>query len=246
MVSISINYEEVKHRLAENGFYIYRDEHTIQLAEVARKEYFDWFNTIPLRSGGFAYEELASGPIRKKNISSFNGLGEAYAQVMQTMYYPPSFEHGAISEVFELIVELRNRMTSMPADFGDNPKRDGYWNAKRVHHYPQGGGFMVGHSDTYFNKVLGDQGFLQILFLMSEKGRDFMSGGGFVEDLNGTRIDAEEVGGMGTIIFFNGEIMHGVADVDPLSDFSFESPTGRLAAIANLYEYRSPDAGGQK
>jgi len=43
---------------------------------------------------------------------------------------------------------------------------------------------------------------------------------------------------IGAIVVFDGRIPHGVTDVDPTETFSFEAKSGRLSAIANLYEYR--------
>lgn len=57
-------------------------------------------------------------------------------------------------------------------------------------------------------------------------------------DLKDKRIDIEEEAGFGSLVFFDGRIVHGVADVDREVDFSFENKDGRLVAIANLYEYR--------
>lgn len=128
------------------------------------------------------------------------------------------------------MIELRNILTGNTPDYGDHPEVEGFWNACRIHHYPRGGGFMVMHKDTHFPKLLGDSKFLQVLFLMSERGVDFTSGGGAIRDLQGQMIDIEEIGGLGSIIFYDGRIWHGVLDADPLGEFSFDEPTGRLAA----------------
>lgn len=222
----------------KQGYSFLKNEYTVQLADAARREYYSLFQTFPLSGKGFAYEDLLKSPIRKKNISSSTGLGEAYAQVLQTTYFHESYQNTALSEVFQLMISLRNQITSSHPDFGSNPERDGMWNACRIHHYPRGGGFMVAHRDTYFPTLLGEDRYIQILYLLSEKGVDFNQGGGFIDDLNGKRLNIEEEAGFGTLVFFDGRILHGVADVDSIEAFSMENKSGRLAAIANLYEYR--------
>jgi hypothetical protein len=224
--------------VSEEGFSFLKNEETIKLAEAARNEYFSLFQQYKLSGKGFQYRDLLKSPIRKKNISSSNGLGEAYAQVLQTTYFHEAFHNQALSPVFNLLIALRNKITSSPDDFGCNPSRDGMWNACRIHHYPRGGGFMASHRDTYFPAVLGERGFIQIFHLLSKKGEDFDEGGGLIVDLNGRQIDIEAEAGFGTLVFFDGRIIHGVADVDRTEDFSFDNKNGRLVAIANLYEYQ--------
>lgn len=234
----NIAIEPIIQDVAKQGFSFLKTNHTVQMAEAARQEYFSLFQKFPLSGKGFAYEDLLKSPIRKKNISSSTGLGESYAQVLQATYFHESHQSAAFSEVFQLLISLRNQITSTRLDFGNNPQQDGMWNACRIHHYPRGGGFIVGHRDTYFPALLGEHGYIQILYLLSKKGVDFNTGGGFIGDLNGNRINVEEEAGFGSLIFFDSRILHGVADVDPTEDFSMESKSGRLAALANLYEYR--------
>jgi hypothetical protein len=224
--------------VAKQGFSFLKNDYTVQLAHAARAEYHSLFQQFPASSKGFAYADLVKSPIRKKNISSSTGVGEPYAQVMQSTYFHESYPNPVILELFQLITTLRNQVTGAPADFGRDPVKDGMWNACRIHHYPQGGSFIVGHRDGHFPAILGDRGYIQILYLISEKGVDFQTGGGFIGDLNGNKIDTETAAGMGALVFFDSRILHGVADVDPLEDFSLERKTGRLAALANLYEYR--------
>jgi hypothetical protein len=233
-----IDRQEVAARLREAGYCIVANDTTRQIAERARAAYFAGFGEVPLRSGGFGYSELQAGPIRKKNISSSNGVGEAYAQVLQSTYYPRNPGEPAIAQAFGLIVAVRNFITGRPAGFGEDPRDAGFWNARRIHHYPCGGGFMVRHTDTHFCALLGEHGYLQVIYLLSQRGTDFSTGGGMIWDLAGNPIDLEMAGGFGALVIFDGRIRHAVTDIDPTAAFSFEARTGRLSAIADLYEYR--------
>src|SRR6478609_5316283 len=230
--------EPILQDVAQQGYSFLKTDYTIELARAARDEYYSLFQNFPASSKGFVYSDLLKSPIRKKNISSSTGVGETYAQVLQSTYFHESYPNPVLSELIQLLITLRNRVTNAAADFGNNPQQDGMWNACRIHHYPQGGSFFLGNRDKHFPAILGERGYIQILYLISEKGVDFQTGGGFIGDLNGNRIDTEEAAGMGALVFFDSRILHGVADVDPLEDFSLERKTGRLAALANLYEYR--------
>lgn len=84
----SVEVSEINSRVASVGYYVLRSPEMVEIATAARSEYLGSFSRFVLRSGGFRYDELRLGPIRKKNISSTSGLGEAYAQVLQTIYYP--------------------------------------------------------------------------------------------------------------------------------------------------------------
>ena len=94
---------------------------------------------------------------------------------------------------------------------------------------------MMTHRDTYFPVKLGDLPFYQVMVPLSVKGRDFSEGGGILVTKQGERLNTDEIGGMGSIIVFDGRIQHGVDDVDPQEVIDFESQGGRLAAFANLY-----------
>jgi hypothetical protein len=124
--------------------------------------------------------------------------------------------------------------------FGFNPVVDRFWNATRVHHYPQGGGFMSAHKDEYFPQALGlkeDLSFLQCAVLLSSKGIDFYQGGAFVVLETGEKIMLDDQGDAGTLVIFDGRLIHGVADVDPDQVLDWKNEKGRMAIFSNLYKY---------
>jgi len=209
-----------------------------ELYETARADYLDAFAKTPVRppKRAFTPSELAAGPWRKFTIGSRNGVGEAYAQLLQTTYFAsddPSYP--SLTRLFSMIIALRNTLMKVAPDFGVDAARDGYWNACRVHHYPRGGGFMMNHCDTYFPVKLKDLPFYQVMAPLSVKGRDFTEGGGTVTTRQGQRLNTDEIAGVGSIIVFDGRIQHGVDDVDPAAILNFDDPGGRMAAFANLY-----------
>ena len=213
-----------------------------ELCAAARADYLAAFRKAPVRppKQPFGRADLAAAPWRKFTIGSRNGVGEAYAQLLQTTYFDPARpEHTHLNRLFETIVSLRNQLMKAAADFGADPARDGFWNACRVHHYPRGGGFMMTHRDTYFPVKLGDLPFYQVMAPLSVRGRDFSEGGGIVVTRQGERMNTDEVAGLGSLVVFDGRIMHGVDDVDPREILRFDDEGGRVAAFANLYVNQS-------
>lgn len=169
-------------------------------------------------------------------IGSQNGVGEAYAQLLQAVYFDPlTAPYPALGELFTFMNVLRNQLMKVAPDFGDRPERDKFWNACRVHHYPRGGGFMTKHRDTYFPLKLGDLPFYQVMVPLSVKGRDFVDGGGVLVTKQGEKLNTDEVAGLGSVVIFDGRIQHAVEDVDPQEVMNFQDELGRLAAFSNLY-----------
>lgn len=48
----------------------------------------------------------------------------------------------ALSSLFALLIRVRNRLMHVPDDFRNDPEREGFRYACRVHHYPRGGGIL--------------------------------------------------------------------------------------------------------
>jgi hypothetical protein len=234
-----IDTDPVDQAVTSTGLAIIRPpQRFIDLCEAARADYLAAFKSTPVQppKRTFAPADLAAGPWRKFTIGSKNGVGEAYAQLLQTIYFD-SNQPGrpSLNTLFKVIIALRNQLMRVAFDMGEDPARDGFWNACRVHHYPSGGGFMMTHRETYFPVKLGDLPFYQVMVPLSAKGRDFSEGGGILVTRQGERLNTDEIAGLGSIVVFDGRIQHGVDDVDPQEVMSFDVERGRLAAFANLY-----------
>jgi hypothetical protein len=237
--AINIDVTAVAREVVEKGYTIVRPSGGFaELCVAARAEYVDACRTLRVQppKKSFRPADLHAGPWRKFAIGSKNGVGEPYAQLLQTVYFwDADPARPALKALFDGVIGLRNQLMQVAADFGVDPVRDGFWNACRVHHYPRGGGFMMTHRDTYFPIKLGDLPFYQVMVPLSVKGRDFSDGGGVLVTRQGERITTDETSGLGTVVVFDGRIQHGVDDVDPQEILNFEDTGGRLAAFANLY-----------
>jgi hypothetical protein len=229
--------------LAEHGYLVVKNADLKAIVLEAREEYFQVQAIAPMHPHGekFTYKQLCELEYWKKAaISSSSGLGEAYGQSVLTTYLSPkSNRYPSLRKLFSMMCIARNRLMRVEADFGYDPQNDRFWNASRIHHYPQGGGFMGEHRDTYFPLALKDKPFYQVAVLLSRKGVDFSTGGGFViSKQNDRKVDLETEGGFGCAVIFDGKTIHGVDAVDEGLTFDLSSPKGRIAAFANVYVFQ--------
>ena len=146
--------------------------------------------------------------------------------------------------IFRRLAQVRNKLQGHAPDYAVDKVEDGLWTAARIQHYPAGGGFLIPHRDTVTPTVTHDAGhtvYHQLLLLITEKGRDFESGGGFV-DVRGERIVFEDYLSRGAVVIYDGSTVHGVADIDPHKVPDMTGLSGRLVAFASLYK----DMSGEK
>lgn len=231
----------ISDRIKNNGFVVEIDSEILQLAQGARAEYVSAMPSLQVHAPRekFSPKDLERGPWRKLAIGSANGLGDQYAQMLQTTYFHENnVGTPFLNSFFRALISLRNRVLGIREDFGSHPDRDEFWNACRIHHYPRGGGFMAEHNDTHFPQVLSsaDIPFLQVMALLSTKGVEFGTGGSFVVGRDGIRTYTEDDCPLGAVVMFDGSIRHGVEDVDPDQVLDFNLASGRIAAFINLYQ----------
>ena len=96
---------------------------------------------------------------------------------------------------------------------------------------------MASHVDSRFPKLLADAEFkfIQVATTLSNRGKDFNSGGGFLVDRRGQSVYLESEDNAGSLVVFDGSVDHGVEDIDPDQLMTFESTAGRIALFVNLY-----------
>ena len=232
----------IDNELNTSGYLIIHDAEIEQICLKARAEYDRCLRTSKLHATRekFHYSALSSEPWRKLAIGSSNGLGDPYAQNLQSIYFDANdHSYPALGSLFGAMILIRNRLMGVDPAFGSDPERDRFWNACRVHHYPRGGGFMATHRDTHFPQIIDAQigkPFYQVCVLLSRKNADFFTGGGVIFNSSKEKIDLETKGGFGSLILFDGRTYHGVEDVDLDQVIDFSRTDGRLAAFVNLYE----------
>ena len=79
-------------------------------------------------------------------------------------------------------------------------------------------------------------GYYQPMLLMSDPGEDFTEGGAYV-DRGGQRFHYERFCRAGDLIAYNGNSIHGVADIDPMLDLDLTHFSGRVVALVSLFRH---------
>lgn len=178
------------------------------------------------------FQKLATGGESKR----YNN----FPRFFRTLYNPIwSDDIYGMRNIFKKVSRVRNLIYGLPEDFAiEEVAPNGYWTASRIHQYPSGGGFFIGHRDTTLLDVAKEKGtgFFQIILVMSKKGSDFEQGGAFVDKNENERIYLEDIFSPGDIAIYNGETMHGVEDIDPHRKLSLNTINGRLAGFVSLYK----------
>lgn len=234
--------QKTNQEIDAQGYAIIHDSDLEKLSKAARAEYVNYLLSSRIHPSRmpFDFRGLVHEPWRKLAIGSHIGLGDPYAQNLQSTYFAPEDSNfPSLSAIFRKMLGVRDQLMGLFQGFGNDPDRDGFWNACRIHHYPRGGGFMAMHRDTHFPNIIDEQlgkPFYQISVLLSRKLSHFVSGGGFVIDSQGKKIDLESRAGFGTMVIFDGRTPHGVDDVDLDQLIDFSKADGRLAAFVNLYK----------
>ena len=238
--SLVLNIGGIRDQIQSTGFVVEVESEIVQMVQGARAEYFIAMLALPVHAPRerFSPKKSEHHPWRKFTVGSANGVGESYAQMLQTTYFHErNVGTPYLTALFGVLICLRNRILGIGEDFGSRPDRDDFWNACRIHHYPRGGSFMVEHNDTHFPQVLAsaDVPSLQVMALLSTKGVDFQTGGSFVVNREGNRTYLEDGCRLDAVVMFDGSIRHGVEDVDPDQVLDFNLSSGGIAAFVNLY-----------
>ena len=200
------------------------------------KEVFDPSKDSPAR--GEKPEDVRTN-FQKVTLGGGTPRYNNYPRFLRT-FYNPVWEKDIYNmhKLFRPVIEVRNTILGYPLEFTrDGIEDSGLWAACRVHQYPLGGGFFVGHRDTTIQDVADENSMdcYQVLLKMSQKGEDFDEGGAFVE-INDQHIMLEDHFEVGDIIIYDGRTFHGVEDIDPHKKLDMSTINGRLAAFVSVYK----------
>jgi hypothetical protein len=247
--------DDIKYEIRSYGYSFFEHPELEALIRLARNDYFETYLQIAPHAPThkFGYSDLEEKKYWKKfAIGSSNGTGAPYAQFLVTTYVTDRGDLNHLQLLFNLLFRLRNLMIGLPRDFGANPKSDMYWNASRVHTYPAGGGFMLGHTDTHFLKqidrkrteyelLINDSEFhvTHVSCPLSLRGQDFEQGGFWIKDRRtGEKLFLEKFGDqLNKLLIFDGYCEHGIDSVDPDKLLDLSTVFGRTACLSNLYAF---------
>ena len=75
---------------------------------------------------------------------------------------------------------------------------------------------------------------MDLLCITSKNEGDFQEGGAYIIH-DKKKLNIEDHINSGDVLVYNGEIMHGVDDVDPFMPFDTQKIEGRVVALVTIY-----------
>ena len=145
----------------------------------------------------------------------------------QFVFFPWNQDMFDFFNLFRPVFELKNKLSNLPANkfLGAEPE-DGCTSRLAFQFYPSGGGALNRHIDPVDRHQLTVP-----VMLLSEKGKDFNTGGLYIESAAGKRLLFDDIGQLGDIVFFNAQITHGVEPIDPEEELNWPSFRGRWMGL---------------
>ncbi len=139
------------------------------------------------------------------------------------------------------LAEIQNYFYGLEKNYGIKQKKTkhGLYIASRFQHYPKGGGFLSAHKDEAAIKTarkLKIDLFYNCLLLMTQRGIDYKTGGGFVINKNKV-IDYEKYAKAGDVLIYNSKTVHGVIDIDKKYMPDIRTKEGRYIAAVTLFKW---------
>ena len=216
--------------IKKNTFAVIRglfDENKIITKKKLYIDTFDYKNDIKHNPEDI---HLAKTNLQKIVIGNEGGTWRFYRKL-----YTPLFKEDKYHMHYEFkkLIKLRNILSGRKTTFAP----EGTWTCPMITHYPTGGGFLAKHRDVADNLHATDLGinFIQIIFIMSQKGIDFQTGGAYVIH-NGETIYIEDECRPGDVVLYDGSTMHGVEVIDSDKMLDMTSTKGRYSAMVPLFQ----------
>jgi hypothetical protein len=169
------------------------------------------------------YQAIEEGCPNYHRVNQWDKRSYVEACFHQFAFFPWNQDVFNFFELSRPIYGLRNLLTGLPADkFMSGTPQDGCIARIAFQFYPSGSGGMNKHKDPYDHHQLTVP-----ILTMSEKGKDFQTGGCFVEDADGKRIYVDEISEIGDAVYFNSQTAHGVEMIDKDEKLDWLSFKGR-------------------
>ncbi len=225
--------------VAETGFSVVRGLFDRAELRGRLRRVYDVANTAERLPSASLRPEVIRGNVVKWSIGSDSPSQPGLPRMMLIAYNSLAAEDVlGLRDTFSRLVEVRDALAGREA-LTDERLAPDRWNACRVQIYPAGGGFMGAHVDSRAasNMPPGERVYVQLVLLLTERGRDYTAGGAFVrvkDRLHDTERDTQT----GDVLVYDGATLHGVADVDPAESFRERNLRGRAVAVATVYDKR--------
>ena len=184
-------------------------------------------NTLP------AYSPIVQGAPNFHRINDWDERSYVKGCFHQFSFLPWNQDYFRAFELLRPVYAMRNLLAGLcPDAFLAREPYQGCVARLSFQFYPSGQGALNRHVDPYdFHQRVVP------IILMSKKGVDFHEGGAYVETSSGERVILDDGADIGDVIYFNSQMAHGVAPIDPGSGAHWLDFRGRwimLAAVNRL------------
>ena len=233
---ITLSFNEYKKRVLENdstlieslfygSTYIVKGFHNKELLIKIKKEIHQWgIKKEP------SFHQMKEGVPNFHRIINKNPLYNIQSKVHG--YYFFNFNKnpwGLFNLTKEQFLLKQKIMGFGNKDFTQNTPKDGIIDRLWLFQYPQGGGFIQSHDHTQ------DIDSLANIIIMSQKNKDYNSGGVYLIDEHANKIYVDDGLEVGDLIVIYKKQLHGVEPVDPGITTDWSSEKGRWMMVrANI------------
>lgn len=177
-----------------------------------------------------SYHFLKEGCPDFHRVHQFDNRSYVKSLMHQFIFHPWNQNIFDLFEEMKNIYYLKNLLGGYEKEtFLHNTPKDGHVSRLSFHCYPKGGGTINKHADpvgTHQNNVP--------VLQMSTKGVDYKEGGLYAIGEGGNIIDLDSMLEKGDVLFFNAEIIHGVAPIDSDNTLDWLSFEGRWMMLASV------------
>ena len=229
---IKIKFEEYKNRILNKDselikslfygdIYIVQDAYNKKILEKIKLDAHSWGTTTK-----DTYHPIKEGVPNFHRI--VNEDGKFYAKSKWHGYYFFNFNDNPW-DIFELIKEkyFLNKKIEGTENYSrfENKGNEEYVTRAWLVQYNQGGGYIQTHNHEQ------EPFFLSNITIMSEKGKDYQSGGIFFLDERANKIFIDDQVEFGDYLVFYKKQVHGVDPIDPKIKLDWKSDKGRWVLI---------------
>jgi hypothetical protein len=216
--------QEIQQGIQNNVGYVFKGVVEVKLVD----RIVDYLKSVG-RSSFPSYHSLAEGCPNFHRVVQHDARASVTSMCHQFFFHPWNHDVLNVFEQMSPIYHLKNRISGFERDaFLNTTPKAGHISRLAFVHYPRGGGMIKRHADP-----VGSHQLTVPVLQMSCKAEDYCVGGGYSLGEQGEIIDTDAMMNKGDVLFFNAEVIHGVAPVDPDEELDWLSFRGRWSMLAS-------------
>lgn len=190
-----------------------------------------------IRVGGSSlpnYAKIEQGAPNHHRLNQSDPRAYVKGYFHQFTFFPWNQDVFNLFELARPVYQMKNLLSGVEADkFQGMEPEEGCISRLSFQFYPSGAGYLNKHRDPvdYHQLVVPTM-------LMGRKGEDWTEGGAYVEKEGGELLMLDDQADIGDVLYFNAQLPHGVAPIDPDAELDHLSFRGRwmlLFAVNRLF-----------